>query len=151
MDTIISSSPEETIRLGETFGREAEPGWLIGVSGGLGAGKTQLVKGIAHGVGITGRVSSPTFGLMHELEGGRLPLVHMDLYRLAAWADVQAAGLDEYMFGNPGVVVVEWIERALDDDDAKRVFSQRQGLFRHVTIGIHSDSERRINYEDSCH
>jgi tRNA threonylcarbamoyladenosine biosynthesis protein TsaE len=71
-----------TLALGEQWGREAQRGWLIGLSGDLGAGKTQLVKGIARGLGITARVHSPTFALLNEYGGGRFPLFHLDLYRL---------------------------------------------------------------------
>jgi len=151
MATITSNSPEETTRIGERFGSEAEAGWLIGLSGDLGAGKTQLVKGIARGLGIQGRISSPTFGLMHELEGGRLPVFHIDLYRLKGWDETQGAGLDEYLFGGVGVVVVEWIERLLDNDMVARALDRREGVFRRVTIEIGPVDRRQITYEDSGH
>ena len=71
MATFISRSPEETSALGEQWGRDAQPGWVIGLSGDLGAGKTQLVRGIARGIGVTDRVHSPTFALINEYGGGR--------------------------------------------------------------------------------
>ena len=82
MATFISHSPAETETLGESFGRAAERGLVIALSGELGAGKTQLVKGLARGLGIAARVHSPTFTLVNEYAGGRLRLFHLDLYRL---------------------------------------------------------------------
>jgi len=82
MATFISHSPAETGSFGERWGRAAQPGLVIGLSGDLGAGKTQLVKGIARGLGITAQVHSPTFTLVNEYGGGRLRLFHLDLYRL---------------------------------------------------------------------
>src|SRR5215210_6558708 len=110
MATLISHSPEETLAIGETWGREAQRGWVIGLSGDLGAGKTQLVKGIARGLGSLARVHSPTFTLLNEYEGGRLPLFHLDLYRLNSPEEIVGAGLEEYIIRPDGVAVVEWIE-----------------------------------------
>src|SRR5438045_4196301 len=97
MATLISRNPEETLALGEQWGHEAQNGWVIGLSGDLGAGKTQLVKGIARGLGSAARVHSPTFALLNEYDGGRLPLFHLDLYRLNNRDEVTGAGLDEYL------------------------------------------------------
>ena len=93
MATFISHSPEETAALGEKWGRAAQRGLVIGLTGGLGAGKTQLVKGVARGIGVTSRVHSPTFTLVNEYGGGRLKLFHQDLYRLDSQAQILAAGL----------------------------------------------------------
>ena len=82
MATFISHSVSETEALGEAWGRGAARGLVIALSGDLGAGKTQLVKGLARGLGITARVHSPTFTLINVYEGGRLTLFHLDLYRL---------------------------------------------------------------------
>ncbi len=110
MGMFISNSPEETVALGETWGREAVPRLVIGLSGELGSGKTQLVKGIARGLGITRRVTSPSFTLVNEYRGGRLPLFHLDLYRLDTPEQIIAAGLEDYLYAPAGVAVVEWIE-----------------------------------------
>src|SRR4051812_16328100 len=110
MATFISHNPAETALLGETWGRDAKPGSVIGLSGDLGAGKTELVKGIARGLGVTDRVHSPTFALVNTYWGGRLPLHHLDLYRLESLDQILAAGLEEYLHAN-GVAVIEWIER----------------------------------------
>src|SRR3954454_24545534 len=109
MATLISHSPEETLAIGEAWGREAQPGWVIGLSGDLGAGKTQLVKGIARGLGSDARVHSPTFALLNEYTDGRERLFHLDLYRLNSPAAVESAGLEEYLVKPIGVSVVEWI------------------------------------------
>jgi len=139
MATCISHSPAETAALGETWGREAERGLVIGLCGDLGAGKTQLVKGLARGLGIAERVRSPTFALVNIYGGGRLPLFHLDLYRLETREQISAAGLDEYL-KPAGVTVIEWAER----------WSGLGGeRFRRVQIDVLSETERRISYEDS--
>ena len=113
MATFISHSPAETEALGEQFGRTAGRGWVIALSGELGAGKTQFVKGLARGLGITARVHSPTFTLINEYGGGRLKLFNLDLYRLETPGQILAAGLEEY-FQPDGVAVIEWAERIED-------------------------------------
>jgi len=106
---VASASPEATLALGEALGRAAEPGDLFCLWGELGAGKTQLTKGIAIGMGVADTVTSPTFILMNEY-AGRLRLFHVDLYRLADAADALAGGVvDDRQAG--GVTVVEWPER----------------------------------------
>src|SRR5450755_1064781 len=97
MAIFISHSPAETEALGEKFGRAAERGLVIGLSGDLGAGKTQFVRGLARGLGITGRVHSPTFTLVNEYGGGRLKLFHLDLYRLETAEQILTAGIEEYL------------------------------------------------------
>ena len=93
MVTSISNSAVETESIGEAWGREAQSGWIFGLTGDLGAGKTQLAKGIARGLGINARVHSPTFTLVNEYRGGRLPVFHLDLYRLETPEQVVSAGL----------------------------------------------------------
>lgn len=107
-----TGSPEGTIRLGAAIGALCEPNTVIALQGPLGAGKTQLTKGIAEGLGITdrGRVTSPTFVLEQEYEG-RLRIRHLDAYRLSGPADLWDIGIDE-MCQAGGVVVLEWPERA---------------------------------------
>ena len=89
---------------------------MLALSGELGSGKTALVKGIAHGLGITQDVTSPTFTLIHEYGGGRLPLVHIDLYRLDSIGQALAIGIEDYLHVVPdprgrGVTVIEWAEK----------------------------------------
>ena len=150
MVTLISRSPEETFAIGEQWGREARRGWVLGLSGDLGAGKTQLVKGIARGLGSPARVHSPTFSLLNEYGGGRLTLFHIDLYRLNSPEEVEVAGLEDYLVHPNGVTVVEWIERWQPDLQLTRGDLPRQpsGVTRLVKIDSTGESERRITYDN---
>ncbi len=106
---IQTSSAEETLRLGQQIGRCVTAGMVIGLCGDLGAGKTCLVKGIATGLGIAAEeVVSPTFTLVTEHYRGRIPLYHIDLYRLEGVA-LEELGFEEYLFGR-GVAVIEWFQ-----------------------------------------
>jgi tRNA threonylcarbamoyladenosine biosynthesis protein TsaE len=105
-----SSSEAETEAIGLALAETLAPGDTVLVQGDLGAGKTVLVRGLATGLGLDGDVvSSPTFTLVHEYTGGRLPLVHLDLYRLER-VDLDEVGLDPDLAAR-GIVVVEWPER----------------------------------------
>lgn len=154
MATCISHSPAETEALGATWGSEAKAGWVIGLTGELGAGKTQLVKGIARGLGVTARVHSPTFTLINEYSGTRLPLFHLDLYRLETCAQIIGAGLEEYLIQPAGVTVVEWVERWMQEIHPRKTsspnFKQRTVPlhYRAVRIETLGANERRITYED---
>ena len=143
MATFISHNTAETESLGEEWGRQAQSGWLIGLSGGLGAGKTQLVNGLVRGLGAAPRASSPTFALVHEYRGGLLPLFHLDLFRLATREQIIAAGLEPYLVRPRGVAVVEWIERWLESDSVPAA-----GKYRRVQIKTLGETEREIFYED---
>lgn len=104
-----SSSPDQTRAIGRGLGRSASPGTVLALSGELGAGKTQLAKGVAEGLGITSVVNSPTFVLMNE-HIGRIRLYHIDAYRLADPEEAIAAGLlDEREVD--GLTVIEWADR----------------------------------------
>jgi tRNA threonylcarbamoyladenosine biosynthesis protein TsaE len=150
MATFISRSPEETLDVGERWGREMQRGWVIGLSGDLGAGKTQLVKGIARGLGSSALVHSPTFALLNEYGGGRVPLFHLDLYRLNNPDEVMSAGLEEYLIKPDGVTVVEWIERWLPEvQSQKSKVKSFAGITRVVHIETLGETERCITYEDS--
>jgi tRNA threonylcarbamoyladenosine biosynthesis protein TsaE len=107
---VETRSLAETLEFGGRLARELQPGDVIALSGELGAGKTALVKGIARGLGITVEVTSPTFTLIHEYGGGRLPLFHVDLYRLDSVPQALAVGIEDYLNGR-GVTVIEWAER----------------------------------------
>ena len=111
MVTFISHSPAETEALGERMGRGARNGLVVALSGELGAGKTQFVRGMATGLGVTGRVHSPTFTLVNEYAGGRLKLFHLDLYRLETEEQIAVLGLDEMAGYENSLVLVEWGER----------------------------------------
>ncbi len=104
---IMSHSPAETIAIGCGLGKLLQPGDILCLAGGLGAGKTCLARGVAMGLGADeARVSSPTFVLAQEYRG-RIPMYHLDLYRLRSAEEVEDAGLDEYI-GLDGVAVIEW-------------------------------------------
>jgi tRNA threonylcarbamoyladenosine biosynthesis protein TsaE len=165
MATIISRSAAETEAVGESWGRTAESGLIIGLSGDLGSGKTQLVKGLARGLGISSRVHSPTFTLVNIYPGRRLLLAHLDLYRLSTPQEFIGAGLEEYLHG-AGVTVIEWAERWFGDllkslppsvEEAPPGAEQRPvrstlglppGGLRWAQLDVLSESERRITYED---
>jgi len=137
-----SHSPAETAALGEKIGRAAGRGLVLALSGDLGAGKTQLVKGVARGLGATARVHSPTFTLVNEYGGGRLKLFHLDLYRLETPAQILSAGIGEFLSPD-GVAVIEWAER-LEDGGWK----MEDGKIKKVIIEIISETERKIIYDD---
>ena len=104
---IQTSSAEETVSIGRQLGRFLTPGMVLGLCGDLGAGKTCMAKGIAAGLGIAPEtVTSPTFTLVAEHYRGRIPLYHIDLYRLEG-VEVEELGYEEYLFGQ-GVAVIEW-------------------------------------------
>lgn len=149
MATFISHSPAETESLGEQWGREAQPGWVIALTGDLGAGKTQLVRGLARGLDCKDRVRSPTFNIVNEYEGGRLILRHLDLYRLETPAQIVAAGLEDYFLHPAGVTVVEWAERWFDKiAGCEFPVPGPAAHCRRVVIEVLGDQERRISHED---
>mgnify|MGYP000866929210 CR=1 FL=1 len=116
METV--NSTEEMQALGYALGKCFQPGDVLLLTGSLGSGKTTLTQGIAAGLGVDELVNSPTFVLINEYRSGRIPLYHMDLYRLVDATQLDDLGVEDYFFGN-GVCVVEWPELAksqLPDD-----------------------------------
>lgn len=107
---IISRNAEETIGLAAQVAAAASAGEVYALVGPLGAGKTQFVKGFVRGMGSDAVVTSPTFVLAHEYEGGRLPVFHFDFYRLEAAEAVLRMGFDDYLSAH-GVCLVEWADR----------------------------------------
>jgi tRNA threonylcarbamoyladenosine biosynthesis protein TsaE len=142
----ISHSPAETELLGEKFGHAALHGFIFALSGDLGAGKTQLVKGIARGLGVTARVHSPTFTLVNEYGGGRLKLFHLDLYRLETPAQILSAGIEEFLSPD-GVAVIEWAERMVNEEFRMKNEKTKQQMIL-LRIEIVSETERKIIYDD---
>jgi tRNA threonylcarbamoyladenosine biosynthesis protein TsaE len=100
----------ETEDFAARFSEKLKPGDVVCLSGDLGAGKTVFTRGLARGLGYTGRVTSPTFALMNVYDGGRLTVYHFDLYRLDGEEDLESIGCEEY-FDSGGVCVLEWPER----------------------------------------
>ena len=111
MRSIELSTLQLTESLGTVLGKIAEPGDIITLAGTLGAGKTALTQFIGRGLGIDPRIyiTSPTFSLLHEYQG-RIPLYHMDLYRLGSEEEIESLGFPEYFYGY-GLTVIEWPER----------------------------------------
>lgn len=114
----ITHSPKETRALGRTLAQALQGGAVVAFTGDLGAGKTAFVSGMAEGLGIEERVTSPTFTIVNEYEGGRLPLFHFDMYRLGSADELFHIGWEDYLARN-GVCAVEWsenVDEALDGD-----------------------------------
>ena len=107
----LTRSEEETEALGRRLGEKLTPGSLVAYTGDLGAGKTAFTRGLARGLGVTERVTSPTFNIVNEYEGGRLPLFHFDLYRLGGEEELFDIGWEDYLTRG-GVCAVEWSENA---------------------------------------
>ena len=108
---LLSHSPEETEDIGARLAEQLGPGAVVAFTGDLGAGKTAFTRGLARGLGYRGRVTSPTFTIVNEYEGGRLPLFHFDLYRLSCADELFDIGWEDYL-ARGGVCAVEWSEHA---------------------------------------
>src|SRR5712692_2680113 len=130
----VTRSEEETIRLGRTLGRSIEPPQIVLLYGGLGAGKTTLVKGIAQGLGFRNKhdVTSPTFVLVNEYPG-RVKIYHVDLYRLDTVRDLESIGLEEMMYRH-AVTLIKWGEK----------LAQLPENALTITIEYLGDEQRRI-------
>lgn len=133
---IRTHSAEETERLGERLGKALEPGDVVALFGDLGAGKTTLTRGIAAGLGVEADVHSPTFTLVHE-HPGRVPLYHVDLYRLEREEEVADIGIEEYVHGD-GVTVIEWADRMKSLLPEDRL---------DITMRIAGEAEREMVFE----
>jgi tRNA threonylcarbamoyladenosine biosynthesis protein TsaE len=132
--TFTSVSPGETQKIGREFGANLHQGAVVALVGQLGAGKTQFVKGLVAGIGAPGEVTSPTFTLVHEYTGGRLPIYHFDFFRIEDRQSAERLGLDEYFFGD-GVSVVEWADKFRDLIPAGALW---------ISFGTKSENERLI-------
>jgi tRNA threonylcarbamoyladenosine biosynthesis protein TsaE len=119
-EEFVSTSEAETLEWAKAFSGQLKAGDTVALSGNLGAGKTVVARGIAIGLGFAGDVHSPSYALVHEYARGRLPLFHMDLYRLKEGADWEEIGLEHY-FQQEGVCLVEWPERL----PAEQAFAHR--------------------------
>ena len=123
---IKTHSEKETFELGKRIANAVNSGTVILFYGDLGAGKTVMTKGIAAGLGITEMITSPTFTIMQEYEGGRMPLYHLDVYRIEDPDEMEEVGLNEYIYGN-GLTVIEWAEQIEDilPEDAIKITIER--------------------------
>ena len=137
MATYISDSSAETETAGREFAGDLPRGAIVGLTGPLGAGKTQFVKGVVAEIGAPGPVTSPTFTLIHEYAGGRLPVYHFDFFRIEDRQAAERLGLDEYFFGD-GVCVIEWADKFRE---------LMPPTSRWVSFEIKSETERLITIE----
>ena len=135
---LISHSPEQTQKFGACIGELCLPGDVFLLVGSLGTGKTCLTQGIAWGLGVKEYAASPSFVVVRELYG-RLPLYHIDLYRLDHIEEIVDLGLDDYLYGN-GVCVVEWAEKGLSVLPVEYLLIQ---------IGYLAGDERRLQLKPS--
>ncbi len=108
--TLTARGPEETAAAGERLAATLGPGDVVALTGELGAGKTCFIQGVVRGLGVPGRATSPTFVLINEYRGGRLPVYHVDAYRTGSLAELQDLGLPE-LFDGEGVTLVEWADK----------------------------------------
>ena len=104
---MVTHSPAETRALGRRLAAQLRPGDVLLLEGDLGAGKSELTRGIAAGLGISGPIASPSFTILNVYEDGRVPLYHFDWYRLRDAEELWEMGMEEYLSGD-GVAVVEW-------------------------------------------
>ena len=132
----ITNSPAETEAVGVALGRIIPAGTVIAYRGDLGAGKTAFTRGLARGLGFRELVTSPTYTIVNEYLGGRLPLFHFDMYRLASSDDLWDIGWEDYLDRN-GICAVEWSENVAD--------ALEQPLC--VTIEKTGEESRRITLE----
>lgn len=134
-ETVYESyKPEDTFAIGEKIGREAVPGQLCTLTGDLGVGKTVLTQGIAKGLGIEEPVNSPTFTIVQVYENGRMPLYHLDVYRIGDVSEMEEIGYEDYFYGE-GLCIVEWanlIEELLPPE--------------HMEIMLEKDPEKGFDY-----
>ena len=136
MEKYITSSPEETEKLGFELGKKLLGGEVIAYKGGLGMGKTCFTRGLAAGLGYNGEVTSPTFALINEYLGGRLPLYHFDMYRISSWEDLYSTGFFDYQEMG-GVIAAEWsenIENALPENTITVSFKALDETKREIII-----------------
>ncbi|MGI5057672.1 tRNA (adenosine(37)-N6)-threonylcarbamoyltransferase complex ATPase subunit type 1 TsaE [Treponema pectinovorum] len=117
--TIYTQSAQQTIELGKKIGNALKKGDIIALQGTLGVGKTTITKGIALALNIEDTITSPTFCLISEYEG-KMPLYHMDVYRLEGTEDFINLGVDDLLYGN-GVCIIEWSEKIMDELPAKTI------------------------------
>ncbi len=134
--TIKTNSADETIAIGERLGKLLSPGNVIALYGDLGAGKTTLTRGIAAGIGLDADIHSPTFTLIHE-HAGRIPIYHVDLYRLSSEQEVETLGLEEYIYSD-GVTIIEWGDRMKSMLPVERL---------DITLKMTGDTERQLIFE----
>ncbi len=135
MNSSISSfSAVDTIKIGAELSEKIKPGAVVALTGSLGAGKTTFVKGVASGLGIKSEITSPSFTIIKEYYEGRIPLYHMDLYRIDNYEELYMIGFEELIYG-VGLSIIEWSEKAEELLPSERI---------DVDIAINIDGSRQI-------
>ena len=144
---VITKSPEETRAWGRKLARQLKPGDVVLLEGELGAGKSELARGVAGGLGVTETVTSPSFTILNVYESGRVPLYHFDWYRLESAEELYELGMDEYL-GGDGIALVEWPGRCPDavpenclririgaeGENSRRIITEACGGFRPIAL-----------------
>lgn len=139
MKIIETYSPEETLKAGEQLGKDAAAGDIYTLNGDLGVGKTVFTQGIAKGLSITEHVNSPTFTIVQQYDTGRLPLYHLDVYRIGDIEEMDEIGYEDYFYGD-GICIIEWAQliTELIPDTAKHITIEKnpeKGFdYRKITI-----------------
>ena len=136
MTEIITRSPEETESFAENLAEKFSGGEIVAFRGSMGMGKTCFTRGLARGLGFEGSVTSPTFALVNEYIGGRLPLYHFDMYRVESWEDLYSSGYFDYIEAG-GVIAAEWsenIENALEGKVITVNFERLDDNTRKITV-----------------
>jgi tRNA threonylcarbamoyladenosine biosynthesis protein TsaE len=137
--TVATHSEQETVALGTSFAAGLRPGDVVALYGTLGTGKTRFIKGICAGLGAGPHVTSPTFTIVNEYRGGRIPVYHFDFYRMKDLRELREIGFDEYL-GGDGVCLLEWAERV------ERLLPPRR---YDVTLAFgRGESERSVTIEE---
>lgn len=131
---IDSYSSQDTYQLGYRMGSNAKKGEIFCLSGDLGVGKTVFTQGFAKGLGIEEPVNSPTFTIIQEYEGGRLPFYHFDVYRITDIDEMEEIGYEDYFYGN-GVCLIEWAELIGELIPSK-----------HITVTIQKNLDKGFDY-----
>ena len=139
----VTASTKETIALGERLGKELRAGDVLVLTGDLGAGKTQLTKGIAAGMGVTDDVTSPTFNILMVYEGEQMPLYHFDLYRLDDPDQLEDIGFYDALEGD-GPCVIEWGEQFSDEIGPERLDVYLTRLDDQAGVGEEPSREVRL-------
>ena len=134
----VTNSAAETKALGEKLASRLKAGDVVALEGELGAGKSELARGIARGLGVTETVTSPSFTILNVYESGRCPLYHFDWYRLESEEELYELGMDEYL-GGDGIAVIEWAERCPE--------AAPENVLR-IRLEVTGGESRRITIDD---
>ena len=140
MTEFISNSTEDTAQIAEKLAKTLQGGEVIAFRGGMGMGKTHFTSGLAKALGFKGAVSSPTFAIVNEYRGGRLPLFHFDMYRIETWEDLESCSFFDYM-EEKGVIACEWSENIENALEENTIF---------VSIEKSSETGRKITVDGGC-